>query len=213
MKERSISFTTRLIPGLLDGSITQTRRTRGLEEINKDPDIYTFGGRNSFGEFILDFEELDGGKSCKFIKCPYGEVGDRLWVRETWAIAAETPNEVVDVMYKADEGTERFDMKHIIWFDGLKLPKNCDIWHSGRFMPRWASRILLEITAIRVERLQEIKKSFIDLKAEGIPDDILLPYMANDFSILWDFLNAKRGYPWAMNPWPWVLGLRRVDVE
>jgi len=78
-------------------------------------------------------------------------------------------------------------------------------------MPRWASRITLEITEVRVERVQEI--SLNDIRAEGIPDDRATynaPIQVEKFRTLWDSLNAKRGYSWSNNPWVWVITFRRV---
>jgi len=84
-------------------------------------------------------------------------------------------------------------------------------------MPRWASRILLEITEVRVERLQWI--SWDDALAEGVTLADIAAFQDGEscdnhkaaFSYLWDSLNAKR-YPWSMNPWVWVLGFRKVNA-
>ena len=94
-------------------------------------------------------------------------------------------------------------------------------WHPSIFMPRWASRLTLEITAVRAERLQDITEE--DAKAEGLSD---IPYMMPGeegvrgfgpdsitrprFRALWDSLNAKRGYGWDANPWAWVIEFRRL---
>jgi len=80
-------------------------------------------------------------------------------------------------------------------------------------MPRWASRITLEITELRVERLQEITEE--DAKAEGVgccPNQAYTDYR-HHFMVLWDSLNAKRGYNWASNPFVWVITFRRVQKE
>ena len=195
-KERPIIFSTPLIPGLLDGSVTMTRRTRGLAMFNAHPEEWV-AYQDAFGTW--GFKNIRSLVIHKVI-CPFGEVGDRLWVKETHAIR----NDGQQVLHKAG---------YLEVIKALDLPDIGIKWRSPRFMPRWASRIDLDITAVRLERLQEIKTSFIDLKAEGIPDDMLLPYMSNAFSILWDFLNAKRGYPWDMNHWVWVLGLKKEEDD
>ena len=233
MEERPIIFSALLIPGLLDGSKTQTRRVikpqPSCDCINPnwhgqiiDWKGWKYEGREGWfcyrcGSGLHAYDEW----SSHGIICPYGQVGDRLWCKETWAIARCTVGEYVDVMYKADQGMGRLQLKTVPWFEGLKLPKDCDIWHSGRFMPRWASRILLEITEVRVERLQEITDA--DAIASGASVFPLLtgvtlsgaPGLASAryaYLQFWDSLNAKRGYPWSMNPWPWVLAFRRVDA-
>jgi hypothetical protein len=126
--------------------------------------------------------------------CSYGRVGDRLWVRETFNDDAW---DYGHIEYKAD-----YDEGDLIAFEEMGLK-----WKSPIFMPRWASRITLEITGIRVERLQEIKTE--DIIAEGV-SSTLRGYdaecdLSDKFIFLWDRLNAKRGYPWLSNPLVWVI--------
>ena len=211
MKETGIIFSTSLIPGLLDGSKTQTRRTRGLELINQNPDGWYLSPSHKQGmvlggkaTFVFDSKAEYGELKMAHIGCPYGQVGDRLWVRETWA-------QDINI---ADGATGTIYYKAGYHPGGLK-------WRSPIHMPRWASRILLEITEVRVERLQEITNE--DAIAEGIkpPQYAFRMLSGGDidatespkelFAELWESLNAKR-YPWSMNPWPWVLGLRRVNA-
>jgi len=131
--------------------------------------------------------------------CPYGQVGDGLWVRETWLEDEKADSiEAVHghIYYKAD---------YIKTFEKT-------IWRPSIFMPRWASRIDLEITDIRVERLQEISSS--DCLAEGLSVNssgigqqaIELDYK---FKQLWNSLNAKRCYSWESNCWVWVIEFKR----
>jgi hypothetical protein len=122
------------------------------------------------------------------INCPYCKVGDRLWVREIFNCNEE------GIAYKATQP----DM------DGLP-------WKSPIYMPRTYSRITLEITDIRVERLQDITAQ--EAIAEGMP----IPYVARDeyepismYRELWEKLNSKRGYPWESNPWVWVIEFKVV---
>ncbi len=130
--------------------------------------------------------------------CPHGVAGDRLWVRETWQSHSMRRGEVY---YKADD-------RDI----GLT-------WRPSIFMPRWASRILLEIVSVRVERVAEITEE--DATAEGVDLNIgRINAIANNeieptnlrdvYRRLWDFLNAKRGFPWASNPFVWVLTFKRL---
>jgi hypothetical protein len=90
-------------------------------------------------------------------------------------------------------------------------------WKPSIFMPRWASRITLEITNIRAERLQEITEE--DARDEGVifveeqlpGDDTWRPYARKEFESLWNSLNAKRGHGWQTNPWVWVVEFKRID--
>lgn len=203
MKERHIDICTQLIPATLDGSKTQTRRVvklqgSGIEDWYHRPDG------------LWQALHLPKGKGvgiCAPIKCPYGKVGDRLWVRETFHIDSPSidmpiEKEIAIINYKADSNKEAL--------------KNCNLkWKSPIHMPRWASRITLEITDIRVERLQEIPHK--DIEAEGFYMDsrerVNLPgrpqIAFNQFKKLWNSL-AKKGFKWEDNRWVWVIGFRRV---
>lgn len=121
--------------------------------------------------------------------CPYGVAGDRLWVRETFA------NNGYELFYRAD---------------GVALPPRMPSgpakWKPSIFMPRAACRLVLEVTAVRVERLQEISGG--DAWAEGVSDGPRPSLAIACYRRLWDSLNAKRA-PWASNPWVWVLTFSR----
>lgn len=152
--------------------------------------------------------------------CPYGQPGDRLWVREAWGIpeGLDPGRDAIYISYPADEKTLH------IFTDDTGLKSNCTgfvsppRWRSPMFMPRWASRITLEIVTIRVERVQEISEE--DVVAEGIGAFTLARGVLSDtppdlrwkFVELWDSINAKRGYGWEVNPWVWVVEFRRVDL-
>ena len=166
------------------------------------------------------------------INCPYGKVGDRLWVRETWGVGCRPdPNSgwVDGIEYKADESyLDDIESLPLRVIDDQDLEKyQRDGWNSPIFMPRWASRITLEITDIRVERVQDITEE--DAILEGISRDFAYEcngwvpsytdpdsggyadYIAA-YRTLWDYLNAKRGYPWESNPWVWVVSFKVVKV-
>ena len=146
--------------------------------------------------------------------CPYGAPGDRLWVRETWAVG-DRDN---DVLYAADP----------LWnVNGVAVPPpiNKGTVHAGNWrpsihMPRWASRITLEVTGVRVERVRDITEA--DAIAEGIIPQaygfgveglhMSLQTAREAFGCLWDSINAKRGYGWSVNPWCWVVAFRRVEA-
>jgi len=119
------------------------------------------------------------------IECPYGITEDRLWVREKWR-----PSQV--------EGKA--------WYAEVCGDADHSRWRSPIYMPRWASRLTLEITAVRVERLHAISDD--DAKSEGVQG---LGAFRELFSVLWDEINAKRGHPWSANPWVWVIEFKKVE--
>jgi hypothetical protein len=141
--------------------------------------------------------------------CPYGQAGDRLWVREAfsgpWCMEAQDGCAAVPPS-KWGEGSR-------IWYWADGDPTYGD-WTRPRpsiHMPRWASRILLEITAVRVERLQDISE--VDARAEGI-QELIDAGVGHDgspidtYRALWDGINGEGA--WALNPWVWVVEFRRI---
>ena len=184
MKERPILFSGPLVRAILEGRKTQTRRL-----VKPQPD----------GQPIVDASDgawyVDGGMWCR--RCPFGAPGDRLWVRESFcpryfdngapAFAADWTGESADCVSK---------------------PK----WTPSIHMPRALSRIDLEVTAVRVERLQDITEE--DAAAEGVhpmprPPRSGGPSHRCSFEVLWDEINGYRA-AWASNPWVWVVEFRRI---
>ena len=205
MKEHPIIFGTWAIPKIQDGSKTQTRRVIkpqfSLPPVAGKP--YLSDGFLSVIPDRINFRGWawiadDNGRK---IKCPYGQVGDRLWVRETlrWSKAG-TPTR-----YSADDcPVFRDGETPWVW------PFRTEVLPSI-FMPRWASRITLEITEIRAERLQDISDG--DAIAEGCIDKNPIGNLVLEpryiFKQLWNSINGKK-YPWANNDWVFVLGLKNV---
>lgn len=159
-------------------------------------------------------------------KCPYGVPGDRLWVKETWKFLSISPRNFLDDPFPCQWQYRADDKKCYGPVPEKKLPKqfSASKWRSPLFMFRWASRITLEILNVRVEKLGSISNE--DALAEGVDfagygEIVLLlgkhgqPAMSKvifDFAKQWNSVNEKRGYPWAANPWVWVLGLGIVEV-
>lgn len=216
LKTRPILFKGAMVRAILDGTKTQTRRVIKSQPPEgsqiRGPEIYTPGVVDRNGELVpgkpifgvYDLEGVWG--EC----CPYGAPGDRLWVREAW-----NADWCDHVIYRADGGSAR-DAGY------ASEPK----WKPSIHMPRWASRITLEVTGVRVERVQDISEA--DAKAEGttrligIGDSQHLPGGDHRtqgthphtlaFGALWDGINADRGFPWASNPWVWVVEFKRVEA-
>lgn len=129
-----------------------------------------------------------GGRS------PYGQTGDRLWVRETWA-NINRKRVKPEIIYRAgdDPSDPSNDAPREFENDGGK-------WRPSIFMPRWASRILLGVVYVKVERLQDITEA--GAEEEGVDG-------RKEFAALWDKINGKRG-PWRSNPLVWVITFRRI---
>lgn len=220
-KEKPIIFSSEMIRAILENRKPQTRRVIGLlpnrEEWIRLPNLemqVTADGilqsrcppENMIWRYIFWGNDR-GPKSRhdKFIKCPYGTVGDRLWVKE-WL--CESDNKI---LYGFDEAFATKTGKFIKWrwkSDSL----------SPIFMPKEFARFWLEITDIRVENLQEITGD--DAIKEGWPRDReLFPTInttskaKNWFEQFWDSLNAKRGYGWETNPWVWVINFKRISKD
>jgi hypothetical protein len=194
VRERPILFSGPMVRAILEGRKHQTRR---IVRVRKPTDHLVLASPYATS------------------LCPYGQPGDRLWVRETWGPCAG------GVVYRASE-------------DGAACPDGGK-WKPSIFMPRWASRITLEVTDVRVERLQDISEE--DIAAEGIPlkrsqltgglgvpgdwladerglDDSFRGDLINAKSawqLLWDSINADRA-SWASNPWVWVVEFKRTEA-
>lgn len=193
MKERPILFSGEMVRAILDGRKTQTRRpvTTGLEE------FFTRGIGSGCTETIWKDKKrtlnVGGGGDTRAVVihmlCPFGKVGDRLWVRETWQEKSVTG-------WSPLHGCE-MDEDHLVYrADGGPGP-----WRPSIHMPRWASRITLEITDVRVQRVQEISEG--DAREEGRQS-------REELSGTWDAIYADK-YSWAANPWVWAITFRRVE--
>jgi hypothetical protein len=156
--------------------------------------------------------------SGRFHPCPYGQRGDRLWVREAWGLDAYTGDLQFSIKYRAGgdsyvterNGSDEWVPIYQRYIDGCGLDDKWDRWRPSIHMPRWASRITLEVTGVRAERLQDISED--DAKAEGV--EPLARQIGTDyrgaFQNLWDSINKDRT-PWDSNPWVWVVEFRRVE--
>lgn len=210
-KEKPIPFSAPMVRAVLAGTKTQTRR------ILKPQPIAMVGGGTIP---CSSFKPAAGlGQRYKPIACPYGKVGDQLWVREAWR--APTSCDHLPPRSISDSEAVRFLADEVVGPDagfGKGRP--------GMFMPRWASRLQLEVTAVRAERLQDISEE--DAKAEGIfphvrggwhwvmhdssnPDDwnqFGYKTAALAFQGLWELINGPES--WAANPVVWAVGFRRL---
>ena len=195
--EKPILFSTEMVKAILAGRKTMTRRVIKPQPKGQLKCViqHETSGRSCWMEDNAD--QLS--KDFKFHK--YYEVGDILWVRETFCYD-DFDNGGETIYFKADY-TEK---------EGKELFTDLDLkWKPSIFMPRSAARLFLKVKNIRVERLQDITEE--DAIAEGC-DKLLMETRSarNNFMNLWNFINTKRGYIWAMNNWVWVVEFERVEA-
>ena len=217
MKERPILFNGEMVRAILDGRKTQTRRLVPERILDKyyDYDDYCNSVMPSGVQCKRDFE-----KGYFLDLCPSGQVGDRLWVRESHSLLygiAYTANisvpeplfEVCKITYAADGVEKEFCLEvPAFWIDTKNIyPKEIPKKRPSIHMPKWASRITLEITDVRVEKLQDITPS--DAVSEGITHRTMnCPKV--EFQWLWDSIYEKRSFGWDTNPWVWAITFKRV---
>lgn len=219
MKERGMIFNGEMVRAILDGRKTQTRRpikwkqTR-FTEIGEREDGSKWPWSED-AEHAFDF----------WHPCPFGSVGDRIWVRETF----QGPLFDFDLMDSYCKDSTPFEKSEFCVYkaDGVPAPEFYDAddelhccWRPSIHMPRWASRILLEITDVRVERLNSIHD--VDAMREGIQNlttcshsDFGIPGVVNAqhpvraFQLLWESIYGADS--WRTNPWVWVIEFKRVE--
>ncbi|MEQ5206544.1 hypothetical protein [Proteus sp. fly-1067] len=224
MKERGIIFNAEMVRAILDGRKTQTRRI--VKNVMPDNGIWLkkpTKTRSGATTHVLD--------APKHNLCPLGKIGDRLWVRETWSVVShEFDDDGLMIDYVPDRPTKAvrempyghgYFTGHVIYSadgdftwgddDGCIDGRSC--WKPSIHMPRWASRITLEITNVRVERLNDISND--DAKSEGcwygrgggVPDKALTP--SYQFPTLWEEIYGDGS--WSSNPWVWVIEFKKAE--
>jgi hypothetical protein len=213
MKERPILFSAPMVRAILAGTKTQTRRVVNLPADAKHvcywapPSGRSESGYADPGVNYWTPDPAGETDSNHLNPCPYGQPGDRLWVREAfmhepadycWEASVSIPCRPASTVYRAD----------------YPESKPGEGWKPSIHMPRHLSRILLEVTSVRVERLQDISEA--DAVAEGVDfaghtDEIMHDYSPDErFSMLWESINGAGS--WNENPWVWVIEFRRVEV-
>lgn len=221
MKEHGMIFNGEMVRALLDGRKTQTRRPIKWKQTR-----FTEIGEREDGSKWPWSEDAE--HACDFWHpCPFGAVGDRIWVRETF----QGPLFDYDLMDSYCKDPTPFEKPEFCVYkaDGVPAPEFYDAddelhcsWRPSIHMPRWASRILLEITDVRVERLNAISEE--DATAEGVPPagGLLPDYPGTFLTPKGDFATAKVAFQrlwesiygeesWNANGWVWVIEFKRVE--
>lgn len=254
MGERPILFSAPMIRAILADQKTQTRRV-----VRPSGSLLAMSWSPLHPERGLRVTTRTGKHSTHtgpvgeaLSACPYGQPGDRLWVRETHRVKAWNEVASARVEYRADGSEDCLDVltddydawilqRTAIWeragarvrADGLlPEPPGGVPWTPSIHMPRWASRLTLEVTSVRVERLHDITEA--DARAEGVdwsrpepygekwdddredPREVGYPpagasFARDNFRRLWSSINGPES--WEANPWVWVVGFRRVEVR
>lgn len=216
-------FNAEMVRAILDGRKTQTRRiiqsaAKNMQARGHEVISHRAPGDKWYGDYVYSMRDRSGVwqdfTNEQFLaKCPFGQPGDRIWVRETWAEAGGNAPELQ--LYRANYPD------HVpSSYENLKSAEEIR-WRPSIHMPRWASRITLEITDVRVERLSEISEA--DAAAEGVPPagDLLPDYPGAYLTPKGDFATAKVAFQrlwesiygedsWQANPWVWVIKFKQV---
>jgi len=235
VKEKPILFSSEMVRAILDGRKTQTRRVIKPQPLELCDEIWQWKHTEQKEEDLYEWLET---------AAPY-QIGDRLWVRETWRpFCFHYEGESMYTDYRADGARlERMlseeayadgwlEREWARWGDAAKaagiplddwdeswpleqLEQTGFVmpWRPSIFMPKWATRIWLEVTGVRAERVQDISDG--DIEAEGVVvnaefNPVVERYWG--FIQLWDSINAKRGLGWATNPWVWVYEFERLET-
>lgn len=208
MKERPIIFSAPMVRAILAGAKTQTRRV--VKRYSADCIGWFDDGDGLWAQRFIDPSSGSTYLKSWRDRCPYGRPGDRLWVRETWKHIEG------GAIYDASGGTiDTFDPETIYRAD---RPNRYGPWMSPIHMPRWASRITLEITDVRVERLQDISEA--DAVAEGckpirpelVQDGLIVRpgrSAVEEFRLVWEEIHG--GGSWEKNPVAWVIEFKKLE--
>jgi hypothetical protein len=236
VKERGILFSAPMVRAVLREVDPKTQTRRLVKPQPAHGCRYEMNGAGTHALHLADEPTMPGG--LRFVPptptsrdhrlaCPYGQPGDRLWVKETWYDDFQRqPGEAHEMnVDRLDDGRIE-GIEYRASHDCANFEAGCPCnpdgdgkrseWRPSIFMPRWASRITLEVTSVRVERLQDITEE--DALAEGVPplraiaggiEIPCAPRYRDGFRQLWDAINGDRA-TWASNPWVWVVGFKRV---
>lgn len=225
-----------MVRAILAGTKTQTRRVvKPQPEAEHGGEPYWFVGGYRAWTYRSTTDSLRKGGNV--LPCPYGQTGERLWVREAWRTAKSldklSPSSIgkrcIEAGYRSPWAPLQWEADGSLntnW-RGFEITGDAESGklRAGMFMPRWASRITLEVTAVRVERLQDISEA--DAIAEGIVHEVRDPDLGDGgrpgwrwaeneyagsavhgYELLWEHINGSSS--WDVNPWVWVVEFRRL---
>ena len=209
MSEMPILFNAEMVRAILDGTKNQTRRPVKLAASGR---VKAVGSPKNWHT----------DDPAAVAACPFGRPGDMLWVRETWAVLHENADDLPDsvILEECEQGMPWTALRHRASFPDLATYEDMfRRWRPSIHMPRWASRITLRVTDVRVQRVQDISEE--DAVAEGVRwhDGEMIyawkgissaPSARAYFAEIWDSINEPRGFGWDANPWVWAVSFERV---
>ena len=231
MADRPIIMDGASVRAILEGRKTQTRRV--IRQFSRNPDHAQL---LRFDDNVTIFGDTIPDDPCPFeIKTPY-RVGDRIWVKETWADVNSEDGPAL--LYRSDSDLRtwhewchekgpdfgagpsmNYDLypgQYTMWWSDLLRGEPEHYWRSPIHMPRWASRLTLKVTDVRVQRLHDMPRG--DVYAEGLTEDYVHHFRQwfsdqapwESFAVRWDEINGKRS-PWSSNPWVWAITFRMIS--
>ncbi|EIV6180494.1 hypothetical protein ACU6ZN_18665 [Klebsiella aerogenes] len=223
MTERGMIFNGEMVRAILDGRKTQTRRIMKIQPEHSGLGLHrVIDSKNGSddGKYFWSLSDACGLKiRSKSFTCPFGSVGDRIWVREAFRVHSRA-TDVATLVYKASERNSWTEQTHRVPVSVCNKPTTPEKWTPSLHMPRWASRLLLEITDVRVERLREISQA--DAEAEGVgklkkgfwknyqPGWTEFQLTARgSFATLWKSIYGDES--WYADPWVWVIEFKRIE--
>ena len=231
MKERGMIFNAEMVRAILDGRKTQTRRPMKVQPVLSGGLYEVYGAGWSVG--MTSVPAVPGHSLAA--NCPFGCVGDRIWVRETYRVHSKA-SDLATLVYKASEQNSWAEQTHRVPLSVCTKQVSPDKWTPAIHMPRWASRILLEITDVRLERLQDISEEgaqheglytevwdqtvvarnyaasdeFFQFWSDDMPHFVEMNELyRSSFRSLWESLYGEDG--WQANPWVWVIEFKRIE--
>ncbi|MEX2952532.1 hypothetical protein AB4K01_15180 [Serratia fonticola] len=216
MKERPIIFNAEMVRAILDGRKTQTRRLVPAWQLPKHyPDntenprynwMATAQRHRRWGYGVFgETEEACAKELSEMAPCPFGSAGNRLWVRETFRVHSRA-TDVATLVYRASERNSWTEQTHRVPVSACDKPVSPEKWTPSLHMPRWASRLVLEITDVRVERLRSMSQQ--DARAEGVIAASGPMEAGLAFRQLWESIYGADS--WQVNPWVWVIEFKAV---
>lgn len=241
IKERPVLFAGDMVRAIESGTKTQTRRimkpladTQGRTFLYRNGKVWASLTEDELApldgdepQSVFGAEALFDGEHCYSpvvvgkgpkgegnpLRCPYGQPGDRLWVREAWQVFSKEPHrDWPGVPVDRPQIVSEWNPLHCVCWRADGPLNQGELWRPSIHMPRWASRLLLEITDIRIEQLKEISEA--DAQAEGANPYLLNPLVPADtyteaFQDLWESINGPES--WDANPWVWAVSFKRIE--